>query len=80
MMSENSIVLASSSPVPEALDRSKGLRCEASQESALPVCSFGEAESEPSMGGLTEQVNGSEICDNQTEWEQVGKELSLPVA
>lgn len=30
--------------------------------------SFGKAESEPAMGGLTEQGNGSELCDNQTEW------------
>jgi hypothetical protein len=32
--------------------------------------SFSEAESDPSMGGLTERANGSEACDNQTEWEQ----------
>jgi hypothetical protein len=29
--------------------------------------SFSSAESDPTMGGLTEQANGSEACDNQTE-------------
>jgi hypothetical protein len=29
--------------------------------------SFGEAENDLSMGGLTEQTNGSAVCDNQTE-------------
>jgi hypothetical protein len=44
------------------------------------VCSFGEAESEPSMGGLTEQMSGSETCDNQTEWERGWQEAELTVA
>jgi hypothetical protein len=39
----------------------------ASKENVPPVCGFSEAESELPMGGLTEQVNGSEACDNQTE-------------
>jgi hypothetical protein len=38
------------------------------KESVLPVCSFGEVKSDPPMGGLTEQANDSEACDNQTEW------------
>jgi len=31
------------------------------------VWCFGEAESDLSMGGFTEQMNASEICDNKAE-------------
>ena len=34
--------------------------------------SYGAAESDPLMGGLTEQANGSAACDYQTEWGKEG--------
>jgi hypothetical protein len=43
------------------------LGIEALKESVLPVCSFGIAKSDPSMGGLTELANDREANDNQTE-------------
>ena len=44
--------------------------------------SFGEAESDPSMGGFTERVNDSETRDNETEWmrSRQGAELTRCVS